>query len=117
MSTRFVVTFVFVFSFGALVWFGLSSVADDGRVTNSDGPRLDAVVTARGNGSCVVGVKHQHCYALTFEVQLVDGGTFTSTLDVNVEDRLAERVSVGRRVLVQPRDDGSVALDITALDR
>ena len=98
------------------IGFGLSHVADRGTAERKNGIATVARIARADDGSCTVGIKHHHCYQLTFEVLPEDEPAFVSHLDVNVADRWASRIQPGSLVWVvrdrsAPRD---VALAVEA---
>lgn len=86
--------------------FLLAAVALDRRLgqrniaTDADGTSAPAQVRRAGDGSCLIGYKATHCYALTLQVHPPGGAPFVTTLDVNVENRWASRVQPNQWVSV-----------------
>lgn len=88
-----------VIGFG-LLGVALNAISGSGVAERADGIPAVALVRRAADGSCVVGVKHQHCYRLTFEVLPEGEPMFVSELDVNVPDRWASRIQPGSYVWV-----------------
>lgn len=82
----------------------------------ADGTPAPALVERAGDGSCMLGYRASHCYALQLQVHPPTGSPFESTIDVIVADRWASRIQPGQWVsVILLRDKpGAVALDLEA---
>lgn len=99
-----------------LMAFVLPYITDRGLANRADGIPAVARIARADDGSCIVGVKHHHCYGLSFEVFPQGEAPFTSHLDVNVPDRWASRIQPGSFVwIVRSHEDKSqVSLAVDA---
>lgn len=88
-----------VIGFG-VIGLGLNAISGLGVAARAEGIPAVALVRHAADGSCLVGVKRQHCYRLTFEVLPEGEPSFVTHLDVNVPDRWATRVQAGSYVWI-----------------
>lgn len=94
----------------------LSYISERGVATRADGVPAVARIQHTADGSCIVGIKRHHCYALTMEVLPQGESVFVTKLDVNVADQWASRVQPGSLVwVVRDRESPTrVALAVEA---